>query len=299
MISVIICSVNPKLLEQIKLNISSTIGVEHEFVVYDNRIDKCGINKVYNLCARRSKYDYCCFVHEDVIFDTDNWGKILIDFYQKNSLAGVTGFAGSKIALRNFISWRTNTIFDRYNYYECLTGAETYKHIAFNPDKELFSRVVVLDGFFLFVKKSIVFEKPFDENTFKGFHMYDADFSLSISEKYRNYVNHNIKAKHLSKGSYDINYFGSLMLFHGKRSSKIYYSDDVIYSRYEFFKTEMRLAFVLLKCLYKRYGLLFALLYIVKFNFINFVMASFAFISFILYCIRKYLIDIKNNKFAN
>lgn len=296
MISVIICSVNPELLKQIKLNISSTIGVEHEFIIYNNKIDKYGIGKAYNLCSRKAKYEYCCFVHEDVSFDTDAWGKILLDFYQTDSNTGVIGFAGAKIVLKNFISWGTNTIYDRANYHEYLKSTETYKYISINPVKEIFSRVIVLDGFCLFVKKNIVCESPFDEETFKGFHLYDADFSIKISEKYHNYVNHNIKINHLSKGNYDIKYYDNLILFHDKWNSKIHHSDDIVYSKYEFLKIEIRLACALFKILSKYYGFLSSFCHIMKLNFknynaefIDFIIVPSAFVAYLIKYIHKIL----------
>ena len=70
MISVVICSINKILAEQVSKNIHDTIGVPFELIVIDNNLLKKGIAHVYNLGAGRAKYDVICFVHEDVLFQT-------------------------------------------------------------------------------------------------------------------------------------------------------------------------------------------------------------------------------------
>ena len=74
MLSIIICSVSPERLQAVKQNIQQSIGVEHEFVVIDNREKKWPIAKAYNYGARAAVYPYLFFVHEDVKFHSQNWG---------------------------------------------------------------------------------------------------------------------------------------------------------------------------------------------------------------------------------
>ena len=48
MVSIIICSVSPLLLEDLKQNIAQTIGVEYEIIAIDNREKRWPIAKAYN-----------------------------------------------------------------------------------------------------------------------------------------------------------------------------------------------------------------------------------------------------------
>ncbi len=66
MISIIICSVNQNYLKDVAENISNSIGVEYELLVWDNREAKKGLCEVYNMMAAKARYDYLCFLHEDI-----------------------------------------------------------------------------------------------------------------------------------------------------------------------------------------------------------------------------------------
>ena len=77
MFSIIICSISPERLLQVKKNIQETIGTEHEFIAIDNRETKWPIAKAYNEGAKRARYPYLFFVHEDVRFHSQDWGKVI------------------------------------------------------------------------------------------------------------------------------------------------------------------------------------------------------------------------------
>ena len=99
MLSIIICSVSPERLQAVKQNIQQSIGVEHEFVVIDNREKKWPIAKAYNYGARAAVYPYLFFVHEDVKFHSQNWG-LFIEKKLQEPDCGVIGFTGSKVKLK-------------------------------------------------------------------------------------------------------------------------------------------------------------------------------------------------------
>ena len=91
MISVLICSSNPVLLKQAKINISETISVKHEILHTDNREFNNGICSVYNELASRASFSYLCFVHEDVLFETKGWGLKIIDNFSSDLNIGLIG----------------------------------------------------------------------------------------------------------------------------------------------------------------------------------------------------------------
>jgi hypothetical protein len=224
-ISVIICSIKPELCHQILENIKNTIGTDFETIVFDNREKKYGISQVYNDCARKAIFPYLCFVHEDVIISTSNWGKTMIAFAEKTTDCGIIGFAGGTIAKKNFISWWCEQK-GCYRFYQpsCygdnmqamaewrLNNSPPHTHTLY----EGFSKVVTLDGFFLFVSKAIWKENPFDEKGIKGFHFYDADFSFGVAQKWQNYVCMIVDICHFSEGKRDKTFFENARFFQKK-----------------------------------------------------------------------------------
>ena len=119
MISIIICSINPERCEKLLKNISETIGIDYETIVFDNRKEDWGICRVYNYCAEKAKYPFLCFAHEDILIGTKNWGKTIIDFIAKTPDCGVVGFAGGLQVQKNFSSWwageKRMNVCDGYN----------------------------------------------------------------------------------------------------------------------------------------------------------------------------------------
>ena len=91
MISVLICSADNSLLNQVKANIEQTIGVEHEILFFDN-LEKKGICEVYNSLAAQAKFSYLCFVHEDILFQTLNWGLLLAGTNRNAFQYGIPGY---------------------------------------------------------------------------------------------------------------------------------------------------------------------------------------------------------------
>ena len=226
MISIIICSINPERCEKTLENFSKTIGIEYEVIVFDNRQKGWGLCKTYNYCAEKAKYQYLCFVHEDVFIDTKDWGKRIVEFVEKIPKCGVVGFAGGLQARKNFSSWwageRRVNIRDGYNSRTRVYSRADYRNHAFiNPDNEPHSRVLCVDGLFHFVKKTIWEEVKYDESTFPAFHFYDVDFSLAVSELYSNYALLNFDVFHDSSGNVNKEYIKWMFAFQEKWNGKL------------------------------------------------------------------------------
>jgi len=71
-----------------------------------------------------------------------------------------------------------------------------------NPDDVKLARVACADGVWLATTTKIANEFKFDEVTFKGFHVYDIDYSLTVGQKYEVCVTYEILINHLSEGHY-------------------------------------------------------------------------------------------------
>jgi glycosyl transferase family 2 len=220
MISILICSADNSLLGQARRNIEQTIGVEHEILFFDN-LEKKGICEVYNYLAGRAKFSYLCFVHEDVLFQTANWGVVIGDIFSANHAIGVVGVAGSKYKSKCFSGWYSGirsfdcaNILHRYSY-----GDES---IYLQPHSEnALEEVVCLDGVFICSRKEIWQHSKFNEADLKGFHFYDIDFSLRASAICSLAVSFNINIIHITTGGdFGNNWVKTAIEYHS-RSGKL------------------------------------------------------------------------------
>ncbi len=200
-------------------NISESVGVCHELIAFDNREVCHSMCEVYNHCAKSAKYDYLCFLHEDVRFNTPNWGERIVKKLSEPD-CGVIGFVGSIIKQSQPSGWYYSRNTRRHRMVQHRVGRPP-KNITINPCGEDFAQVITLDGLCLFVRKDVWAEHPFDEDMLKGFHGYDIDFSLNVAQKYKNYVTCTIEAEHFSSGYLDKQWVEAVMLIHKKWQNKL------------------------------------------------------------------------------
>jgi len=214
MISVITCSINPPICKKMTDSITATIGVPFELIVFDNREKHWGLCKVYNHCAKQAKYPYLCFVHEDIIMETPDWGKIMTDFAAQTPDCGVIGFAGGRRVQRFFSGWNGD---EAVYVKERKKISGNIELLCKNPERVNWYKALTLDGLFLFCKYFVWQEHPFDEKTITGFHVYDADFTFSVSMHYQNYIHLGlISIFHASPGDINRNYWDSIFAFQKK-----------------------------------------------------------------------------------
>jgi hypothetical protein len=216
MISVIICSINKDFAKQVQSNIDSTIGIEWEPIVIDNTINPSPITKVYNLGASRATYDILCFVHEDVLFETENWGLKIMDAFRKDTALGLIGVGGSKYKSKTASGW-----FCGFKELDCCN----ITHLNKSGDKEVLymnpeqgaknQQVVTVDGVFMCCPKRVWDEIRFDEILLTDFHLYDLDFSIRVSEKYKAVITFEIDILHIVKGNhYGNKWLESTLVWH-------------------------------------------------------------------------------------
>jgi hypothetical protein len=199
MISIIICSKSPELLQKIRVNIEHTIGVPYEIIAIENSRGQIGICEAYNNGASKAKYDYLCFSHEDVIYHTQGWGKKLIA-HLNNQAVGVIGVCGCTVKPKSPSGvWLNNSAVDRLSMMQTGEGGIPFK-VYGNPENEVISEVITLDGVFLGCRKEVWEKNNFDQENLKDFHSYDVDFSLQVSRHFKNFVVYDIMLEHLSLG---------------------------------------------------------------------------------------------------
>ena len=201
MISVIICSINKVLAEQVLNNIADTIGVVWEPIVIDNTIRPESITHVYNIGAAKAKYDILCFVHEDILFQTPGWGAKLLAQFNDDTSLGLIGIAGSKYKSKTPSGW-----FSGIPEIECcnITHVDSdgnQQRMYYNPvSGSLNQEVKVLDGVLLCCPKNVWEAVRFDDILLKGFHLYDLDFSFRVAGKYKVITTFEVDLVHLTQG---------------------------------------------------------------------------------------------------
>jgi len=225
MISVIICSNNPVLLKNVRENIHETIGESFEILYFDNRVAKKGICKVYNELALKAQFPYLCFVHEDVIFATQEWGKNVIEIFSKDEETGLIGIAGCKYKSAYFSGWFSNVKeLDCANYIHRYPTKDESVNLSPKKDAKL-EEVVCIDGVFMCCKKKTWSDFPFNENLLKGFHFYDIDFSLRIAHYQKVVVTYDISLIHITKGGdYGNNWVRIAMDYHEQMKDQLPYT---------------------------------------------------------------------------
>jgi hypothetical protein len=184
MISLVVCSIQPNKLERLKMSVESTIGLPHEWLIADNRNSGKGICQVYNELAAAARFPFIVFLHEDVSFESPGWALRILSFFESDDRLGLVGVAGANIKSRSFSGWYTgDATHDRFSLVHVARGQREVLEQLPENKQDLFP-VVCLDGVFLFCRRIVWESVRFDEKHLHGFHFYDLDFSLRVSEKF-------------------------------------------------------------------------------------------------------------------
>jgi hypothetical protein len=200
MLSLVVCSVNEIYLKQLKETVAATIGIEHEWLIWDNRKSNIGLCKIYNQLAAQAKFPYICFLHEDLLFQTQNWGKKIIELFTHEPKLGLLGIAGGKYKSDLYSGWYSG--YEGFDYYNII-HRENQKDIKLlypHTWKNDIENVVCIDGVFMVCRKEAWNENRFDESLLKGFHFYDIDFSIRVSQHFIIAVTNQVDIVHLTVG---------------------------------------------------------------------------------------------------
>jgi len=184
---------NPTLIEYYKKACGG--GKKIEVIEKVNNGEK-GLAQVYNEILNEAKNNIVVFCHDDIEFDTNNWGEKLLKLFNKNPEYGIIGIAGTT----DLIDGRWWTL------KESMTGIVSHKHEGkkwtntYSQDQgNKLKEVVVLDGLFFAVDKKKI-QRRFDES-FEGFHFYEIPFCLeNYLNNVRLAVTTQIRVTHMSIG---------------------------------------------------------------------------------------------------
>lgn len=220
MISIIISSAQKQLLDDASKNIEATVGIPYELIVIDNSKGKMGICEVYNRGVKMAKYDLLCFMHEDIDIKTLNWGNEVLKIFREDPLIGIVGVVGCAYKTFAPSGWaaenkKPNTIFS--NYLQSFKRVkQSSVHYYNNPDKLERADVVCVDGMWFCTLKDIAIQHPFDQELLTGFHCYDLDYCLNVSQNYKVVVTYKILMEHYSEGGYSEGWLQDTFRLHKK-----------------------------------------------------------------------------------
>lgn len=199
MLSIIICSRTPHLSEAMMLNLQETAGLPFELIVVDESIHGGSIFRAYNYGIDHANYGLLCFMHDDILFHTTQWVKILAD-HLANPNIGFVGIAGGTLMPRVPAQWSFGAYFGRLLQFDKKKGQSVLLDST-DFRNEHSQAALAMDGVFLACRKEVVKGIRFDEQTFKGFHSYDLDICLQAFKRgYENRVINNILLEHFSSG---------------------------------------------------------------------------------------------------
>lgn len=223
MLSIIISSYQTHYFSALEKNIAETCGMPYEILKIENP-GKMGICKAYNIGAEKAKYENLLFVHEDVLFETQNWGEILVDYLQTENI-GCIGVAGATYVPNVPCGW-------------WMVSGYAYSHLAhinkktnerydytFSGSENGLLKVRFIDGVFIACKKATWAEYKFDERL-TNFHSYDISFSLHLDSKFQNFITNRINISHFSAGSLTKVWLEQLLL--NRKLNKIFYKENRI-----------------------------------------------------------------------
>lgn len=184
----------------LKRSIVQTIGIPFEIILVPNGDSSFTISSGYNYGALKSKFDFLLFLHEDVFFHTNNWGRRLLFYFEKLKNPGVVGIAGSSyLPISPSDWWLSDSKYLHSNFLSNQKYGSVGKGKLWKVGVQTVQPVFALDGMFLALKKSVWEEFPFDESL-EGFHGYDTSICYMVSQRYQNYFIPGILLEHFSKG---------------------------------------------------------------------------------------------------
>ncbi|MDF2431617.1 MAG: hypothetical protein JWP44_1248 [Mucilaginibacter sp.] len=216
MISIIICSRTETISSQLNENIEKTIGVAYEIIPIDNSKNKYSIFEAYNLGVQKSQYPYLCFMHDDIIYHTQNWGNNVLKHFE-DAKTGAIGIAGSPYATQMAGSWWGGGL---VNQYILPVGNNEPEITITYKDTAVKNEVVLLDGVWFCTRKSLFNKISFDTTSFNGFHFYDVDISIQIHQLgYKLFSVFDVLIRHHTSAKMDKSWSENAMIFNKKWAS--------------------------------------------------------------------------------
>lgn len=212
MISIIVCSRNASRADELRQNIMRTAGIKYELIIIDNSGNRYDIFEAYNIGIAQSTGELLCFLHDDIIIHSANWGITITRIFNQIPNIGLLGIAGSKIKTQMPSAWwHCPKELEAVNILQHMPNGEVQKWER-GFKKANLEEVAVIDGVFMVMRKSSGFS--FNPQL-KGFHCYDLDISIACKRGgWSVWVTNEVLIEHLSLGTINQPWYKSTLKLH-------------------------------------------------------------------------------------
>jgi hypothetical protein len=198
--------------------LKQTSGISNCEIIPIENNGEYSLTEVYNKIIEQSQNDIIVLCHDDIYFDTKNWGVKILNHFKRNGDFGILGMAGSVSLPKSGMWWED---------FSKMRGIVNHEHNGkkweskYSENKgDGIDDVVLVDGVFIVVNKEKIKTK-FNEDV-KGFHFYDVDFSFN------NFINgvkigviYDVRITHKSIGQTNEKWEENRKLFVDKNSDKL------------------------------------------------------------------------------
>lgn len=156
-------------------HILETIGIPNVSVSCYHNINQFSLPEVYNkgIAEHNDENTIMVFCHNDILFRTKNWGKMLLTKFNNSDFA-IIGVAGTTVLADNGIWWSDRSAM--CGVVEHTDGQRVWVNEYATPKVGYTKPVVLVDGLFIAADCSKI-EHGWDEEL-KGFHLYDLGFCI-------------------------------------------------------------------------------------------------------------------------
>jgi glycosyltransferase involved in cell wall biosynthesis len=155
--------------------LKKTSGVSKPEVIPIENNGEYSLTEIYNKILNKSSNDIVILCHDDIYFDSKNWGQKILNHLKRNSEYGILGLAGTTNMPKSGRWWEDFSKMKGIVNHEH-EGKKWESKYSENKGNQL-DDVVLVDGLFIVVNKKNIKQK-FNEDI-GGFHFYDVDFSFT------------------------------------------------------------------------------------------------------------------------
>jgi hypothetical protein len=208
MISIVICSINPERYAAICANLRQLLGNEpHEFIgIHDAKSAAEG----YNRGVRLSRGEIVIACHDDIEILAPDFKQRLLPRLAQYDLLGAAG--SNRLAGPQWHSAGPNYVFGQVAWVR--PEENCFQVMVWNAAQRCFPNMKVMDGLFLAGRREVFSAIPYDQETFRNFHLYDLDITCRAAQAgFRLAVCTDLAITHLSGGNFDDRWKGDCELF--------------------------------------------------------------------------------------
>jgi hypothetical protein len=177
--------------------LKKSCGVSNPQIIPIENEGKYSLPETYNMILEQATNDIVVLCHDDIYFDSKNWGSKILKHFKRSPEYAILGLAGSTQLPLSAKWWED---------FSKMKGIVNHEHGGKKWESKYSASlgnqiddVVLVDGLFIALNKKNIKQK-FNEEI-KGFHFYDVDFSFrNFIEDVKIGVMYDVRVTHKSIG---------------------------------------------------------------------------------------------------